>query len=120
MTVVTPKTGLFSSLARGRFSIPNGLGVIFLGWNSLGYENDRAGTYQRHRVQGGKKLIKRWQNWPVNPKTPAQLVRQAVFADAVVAWQALTPEEQEEYNQRNTRKGMSGQQLFMKIYLLTH
>lgn len=120
MTLLTPETGPLSSLARGRLSIPNGLGVIFLGWNSLGYENDRAGTYQRHRTKGSKEMIKLWQNWPRNLKYPAQVTRQNVFKSGVAAWWALTPAERAEYNALNRIKGRGGQQLFLKNYLLTH
>lgn len=120
MVIITPTTGLLSYNEKGRFSIPNGLGVIFLGWNSLGYEEDRAGTYQRHRTSKGKATIKLWQNWPSNPKYPNQVARQNVFANAVLAWQALTPEERYAYNHTKNLRGKTGYNLFLGNYLKTH
>lgn len=120
MVLVTPKNGLFSFSARGRLGMPNGLGVIFLGWNSLGYENDRAGTYQRHRTSKGKKTIFLRQNWPNNPKYAAQIIRQNVFKAGIVAWKALTPSERLAYNAQYKRKYFTGYTGFMANYLKTH
>lgn len=120
MAIITVKNGLFSYNVKGRFGIPNGLGVMFLGWNSLGYENDRCGTYQKHRSSTKKIQIKLWQNWPTNPHYPAQVVRQGVFADAVRAWQALTLAERYAYNHTKYLRGKTGYNLFLGNYLKTH
>ena len=120
MAFLTPQTGVLSFASKGRFSIPNGLGVIFLGWNSVGYEENRAGTYQRRVTKRGKKIIKVYQNWPANPGYAAQLARQSVFADAVSAWQALTPAEQYAYNHTRNLRGKTGYNLFLGNYLKTH
>lgn len=118
--LVTVKNGLWSFNQKGRFSIPNGLGVIFLGWNALGYEEDRAGTYQRQGTVKGKPQIKTWHNWPTNPHRPAQVLRQNVFADAVSAWQALTPAERYAYNHTKNLRGKTGYNLFLGNYLKAH
>lgn len=120
MALVTVKTGLLSYSARGRFGIPNGFGSLMFGWNNFGYCEDRAGTYQRHQTAKGKKTIKLLHNWPTNPKYPAQVVRQNVFADAVLAWQALTPEERYAYNHTENLRGKTGYNLFLGNYLKSH
>lgn len=57
---------------------------------------------------------------PTDPKTPAQLTQRSKFADAVHAWQALTPGEKAYYEEKRKRYkwGMSGYNYFISRYML--
>lgn len=58
--------------------------------------------------------------WPTNPQTGPQQANRQKYADSVVAWQALTPEQQAVYNKNAIGKRMSGYNLFQREYLLSH
>ena len=120
MVVVTPESGLFSYNTRGRMGKPNGLGVMFLGWNDLGLDDDRCGTYQKHRTKKNKVTVKLWQNWPTNNKKTAQQAWRDVFKAGMLAWASLTPAEQWDYNHDRRAKHMTGKNLFLRKYLKSH
>ncbi len=57
---------------------------------------------------------------PVNHKTPAQVIRQNIYHDAVTIWNSLTKEEKQVYRKLAQSKYMSGYNIFMKRYLKSH
>jgi len=79
-----------------------------------------SGIFQR-RHRGSKRitaLLKYYQ--PPNMRTAPQLVRRGAFADAVAGWQGLTTNQKQVYNERASGKKMSGYNLYLKEYLLSH
>lgn len=57
---------------------------------------------------------------PTNPQLPDQQANRQKLTDAVVAWQALTPEQKAVYNKNAIGKGISGYNLFLSEHLLSH
>jgi|GEM_PF-1307656 len=55
---------------------------------------------------------------PRNPDTEEQRENRALFADAVMAWQALSKEDKEYYNNLAIRRGKGrGYNLFLSMYM---
>ena len=54
---------------------------------------------------------------PRNPKTPAQQANRRTFADAVKAWQVLSPEEKTMYNKRGLKNRLRGYNFFISEYI---
>ena len=74
------------------------------------------GIYQMRMTKRGKVPVKMKFYGPTNPRTPAQEANRAKFAAAMVAWQALTPEEKGVYNKRAKKRSMFGWGLFIREY----
>lgn len=55
----------------------------------------------------------------ISAGTPAQAARRALLTAAIVAWQALTPEEKTPYNTRAKPLQMSGYNLFLREHMAT-
>jgi len=81
---------------------------------------DVLGIYQIRTRYGKQVQIKEVFYTPTNPQTEAQQAWRAIFADAVAGWQGLTQTEKDVYNQRVKYKNLSGYNLYLKEYLLSH
>lgn len=57
---------------------------------------------------------------PYDPKTPAQLARRALFADAQAAWYALDPAERATWTADAAPLSLTGRQLFTRSYMAAH
>ena len=68
-------------------------------------------TFQKR----GRLTIARQKPIPTDPKTDLQLAQRQVYREAVAAWNALTPEEQEAY--RGVCPGLTPYQCYMKTAL---
>ncbi|MBA7592072.1 hypothetical protein ES708_34246 [subsurface metagenome] len=68
-------------------------------------------TFQKR----GRLTIARQKPIPTDPKTDLQLAHRQVYREAVAAWNALTPEEQEAY--RSVCPGLTPYQCYMKTAL---
>ncbi|MBA7532777.1 hypothetical protein ES705_25007 [subsurface metagenome] len=68
-------------------------------------------TFQKR----GRLTIARQKPIPTDPKTDLQLAQRQVYREAVAAWNALTPEEQEAY--RGLCPGLTPYQCYMKTAL---
>jgi len=76
------------------------------------------GIYQMRPRDGGAICVREVFYTPTNPQTPEQQANRSKFAAGVVAWQALTPEEKQEYNRMRYGLRMSGYNLFLRLYML--
>lgn len=56
---------------------------------------------------------------PTDPQTPAQLAQRQKLTVAMIAWQALTPKEQADWNRRAWRSGrtITGHNLFLSKHM---
>ena len=54
---------------------------------------------------------------PTNPNTPAQQVTRNTFKDGAAAWNALSPEMKQIFNERGARLNITGYNVYMQQYL---
>ena len=95
-------------------------GVACFGEVSYGEFLIYSGIYRRDNVTGKVKHYREPYMIPYNPRTEAQQANRQKLADGVVAWKALTPDEKNQYNIKAKGRRMSGYNLFLKEYLLSH
>lgn len=122
---------IFSIWAKKKALRYNQLGTFMLGHSWLGDEDYYfqrpgkdpiliSGIYRTDNVTGKTRNYREPYYITKNPRKPAQQAWRGIFADAVLAWQGLTEEQQNQYNQRAKGKRFSGYNLFLKEYLLSH
>lgn len=112
----------------GRFSL---FGTIQMGFSNFGDDDIflivpggdsilLSGIYRTDNVTGETKYYREPFYIPSNPRTAAQQSQRMKYAAGIVAWQSLTDEQKNVYNQRALQKKFSGYNLFLKEYLLSH
>jgi hypothetical protein len=133
---------LFSTSPRGRFDKFRLLGTSQFGYTNYGLEDlyftrtcfgvisfgvhhfadiiMLSGIYQIKNQNGVRKCSREIFYITKNPRTIPQQTNRAKMADAVLAYQGLTSSEKEVYHKRAIGKRMSGYNLFLKGYLLSH
>ena len=79
-----------------------------------------SGIYRRDNVTGKVKHYREPYMIPYNRRTEAQQAQRQKYADGVAAWKVLTQEEKNQYNIKAKGKHMSGYNLFLREYLLSH
>ena len=79
-----------------------------------------SGIYRTDNVTGKTKYYCEPYYIPKNPNSPDQQVQRQKYADGVLAWQDLTQFQKNVYNQRAKFLDMSGYNLYLKEYLLSH
>jgi len=133
---------LFSAAPKKRFGNFNQFGTSQFGHSAFGeediyfyfteYGNTRfgideyanifllSGIYRSDNVTGKTRHYREPYYITKNPRYENQQANRQKMADGVLAWQALTPAEKMVYNVKAVRKRMSGYNLFLKEYLLSH
>lgn len=77
-----------------------------------------GGIYQKYN-RGGRRLYRKMKYYtPTYSDTEAIQASRSKFADAIIAWRALTTEQQTRYNQKARTRRMSGYNLFIREYML--
>lgn len=56
---------------------------------------------------------------PGNPKTPAQIYRQTLMAQAHAAWQGFNDQQRQEWKERGKARGLPGYHTWISYYLRT-
>lgn len=115
--------GLKSGVAgkiRGKIRASSGYGTRKYGGFHYGSGADVQGIYRVLSFFGKQVQLKEKLYWPTNPRTGPQQTWRQIYADSVVAWQSLTDEQKEIYNEIAKNKPYSGYNLFQKEYLLSH
>jgi len=120
MAIVNFKDGLNSFRVSKRFSKPNGYGNNIYGYSFYGFSNVYAGIYQQRHGTNRKITVKEKFYSPTNPQTIPQQANRDVFSDAISGWQGLTSEQKLGYNKRAVGRHMSGYNLYIREYMLTH
>ena len=100
-------------------------GVAIYGSGGYGSEivdpnSDFYGVYQMRRCKEGYIPVQMKFYSPTNPQTEIQQSNRQKIADAVLAWQDLTDEQKEVYNENASGMKLTGYNLFVKNYLLSH
>lgn len=99
------------------------LGLLFLGIDRLGLRvplDDRFGIYQTRKGRTGRIQVRMDFYRPSNPRTTPQQSQRSKMVDGMVAWHALTDMQREEYNERAKGTSLTGHNLFLREYLLSH
>jgi hypothetical protein len=120
MALIHGTEKLLSLSARKRFGFSHSFGSAHFGYTRFGDFNVYSGIYQKHNTPAGKRDSRMQFYWPTNPQTSPQQAWRAVFAQGFSDWGGLTPTEKAEYNRRARSRKMSGFNLFMREYLLSH
>ena len=140
--MLLPRDKLLSLEARKRFAEPRyfGGGMFafskfgdeheFIFWAEFGYFkfgknlfgdiSQLTGIYQIRHSGGHQKTVLMDYYIPLNPRSENQQTNRAKMTSAVSAWQALTTEQKEVYNQKAFGKHMSGYNVFLKEHLLSN
>jgi len=120
MAITNITTRPYSIQVRKRLGRSSEYGQKIHGKYQYGQYNALYGIYQV-RTQGGKQqTIKSPFYIPANPQTPTQQANRQKYAAGILAWQNLTTEQKEAYNQRVKYKNLSGYNLYLKEYLLSN
>ena len=78
------------------------------------------GVYQMRRCKEGVIPVQMKFYRPTNPRTEIQQNNRVKIRDAVLAWQALDQSQKIEYNKNALGKNLTGYNLFIKNFLLSH
>lgn len=125
------RLGKHREYGRGMFAFSNfgdsdlfleisSFGVSSFGENLFGEHIVFTGIFRRNNASGTVKYYREPYYTPKNPRSIPQQAQRSKLADGVVAWQALTPTQRNQYNISARGKGMSGYNLFLKNYLLSN
>ena len=104
-------------------SIQTKLGVNVRGKAGHDGAPDPFGVHGIYRVRHRwKKVIQEKLPFyiPTNPRTVPQQANRQKMSNAVVAWQALTDKQRKVYNVSAIGRHMSGFNVFLSQYLLSH
>lgn len=102
----------------GRFGLFDYGDYEFGSENAIGRDLD--GVYQMRRCLDGIIPVKmRFQETREEVATPARVANWNKYAAGIAAWQALTPEQKAVYNERANGKRLTGNNIFIKEYMLS-
>lgn len=93
-------------------------------WKKLGKPGDPdpynvLGIYRRRPGPKGVTLVKMGFYDPGPPTHPGQILAQEKFAAGVLAWQGLTQEQKNQYNENAKHLEMYGFNLFLREWMLS-
>ena len=120
MAIIDPVELGLGEEVRGTIGASSKYGDREYGNFEYGAGGDVGGVY-RVRSYNGRRIQERMNYYtPANPQTESQQAWRAVFASAVSAWQGLSENAKEAYRVLAKYKPLSGFNLFVKEYLLSH
>lgn len=108
---------LVSIRATGQFGSTAGCGFARCSNARCGSSKLYGGIYSIKKTLKGKIVSRMRVYRPTNPQTETQQTWRAIFADGVLAWQALTPEQKEVYLSEAHRLRMTSFNVFMRNWL---
>ena len=118
MTVINSTTNCIACETRGKIGKPYLCGLRNNGDYIYGQDQPKWGIYQI-RTRGGKRVHVQCIHYkPTNPQTVPQQANRAKFAAGVLAWQGLTTEQKNVYNEIAKKKRNSGYALYLREYML--
>ena len=120
MAVVNPIGEGIAIQTRKKLGRSSEYGQKLYGKFEYGEQDDKFGIYQIRSRYNGSIIVKENFYWPTNPQTETQQAHRQKLTDGVAAWQALTNNQKEIYNERARYKPYSGYNLFLREYLLSH
>ncbi len=120
MAIIDPGSTPLADQARQKLGRTSEYGCRRYGAFFYGEVNDLYGIYSIRKGLKGQIIVKKRFYIPSNPRTVPQQANRQIYADGVLAWQNLTEEQKSVYNTNATGLKMSGYNLFLKEYLLSH
>lgn len=117
MVVVDFKGRAYSLAIRGKIGKPERLGDFGLGWSDIGEENKHAGIYQSRPRKKGRIYVRMRHAIMPQPRTPLQQAGRYKFAQAIIAWNALSFEDQIVWNKKKFPVHMTGYNRFVSWYM---
>ena len=119
MVVVNPKDRWLCLELRGKIGRPIEIGNMWLGLSELGDQNPMSGVWQRRKRKTGQLIVKMNYCMPPYTNSIPQQNRRTKFRNAILAWNALTPDVQILWNKKKSPWGMSGYNRFISVYMKT-
>jgi len=95
-------------------------GIKIFGQREYGENLSFEGIYQTRHYKGGKFTVKEKFYIPTETLARTSDPNRVTFANAVSAWQALTASQKEVYRVKSNGKRMSGYNVFLHEYLISH
>ena len=120
MAIINPTDEAIGVTIRKKLGRSSEYGQRLYGNFEYGEQDDKFGIYQIRSRYDGQIIIKENFYWPANPQTAPQQANRQKYADAIVAWQGLTNNQKEIYNERARYKPYSGYNLYIGEYILSH
>lgn len=120
MVVINPANHGVAKQIRGKIGASSAYGTAGYGLFEYGAGADVFGIYQVRSRFGKQVVVKEKYYNPTNPQSIAQQTNRQKYADSIVAWQGLTSNQKEIYNERARYNPYSGYNLFQREYLLSH
>lgn len=120
MAVINPTDEAIADQVRKKLGRSSEYGQRLYGNFEYGEQNNKFGIYQIRSRYGKQVMVKENFYWPTNPQTEAQQANRQKYTDGIVAWQGLTSEQKEIYNEFARYKPYSGYNLFLREYILSH
>jgi len=120
MVVISAGETPIGDKIRKKLGSPSLYGTRGYGAHEYGAGADYFGIYQI-RSEGGKQVIVKLPLYvPTNPQTEIQQANRQKITNGVIAWQSLTDEQKEVYNEKAKYKRYSGYNLYLREYLLSN
>lgn len=119
MAILEKKEKIIADTIKGIYGMNANLGNTRAGKIILGYENILAGIYRTAKTKRGKKSIRNRFYMQYKERTENQKTASEKFKSCQILWKALTNEEKELYNKRAKKKGLTGNNLFIKECMLS-
>lgn len=120
MAVINPVENGVGIQIRKKLGRSSEYGQKLYGNFEYGEQDDRFGIYQMRTRYGKQILVKEIFYWPTNPQSVAQQANRQKYADAILAWQGLTDNQKEIYNEIARYESYSGFNLYIREYILSH
>ena len=105
---------------RKKLGAPSTYGTRGYGAHQYGAGAKFFGIYQIRTRDGKQVQVKRKYYVPTNPQTIPQQANRQKYANALIGWQNLTNDQKEVYNKKAKYKSLSGNNLYISEYLLSH
>jgi len=79
-----------------------------------------SGIYRTDNVTGKTRYYREPYYFPKNPRSDPQQAQRGLVISGAAAWQALTSEQKQAFNARAQGKHLTGYNLFLREYILSH
>jgi len=120
MAIINPGDTPLADQARNKLGQTSVYGCRVYGGFQYGEDVDIYGIYKIIRGVVGQIIVKTRFYIPNNPRTIPQQLNRQKYTDSILVWQNLTEEQKSVYNNRVKGQKLSGYNLFIKEYLLSH